>query len=164
MAARPPRSQEGAYASSSPSSEDPFHPHMHMPDPHAMPAPERYYDNDSEHLDRYDRHRDTYGSDGSNGDDDRDYDQGAGYYYRESSTPTFANVELIYGFSTVHAIYVVYTDLYRIFTNSLTNRIFTVILFAIRMVTPRIGILTFDTCILTISVLTLHKHTIHSPQ
>ena len=68
-----PRSQESMYPSSSPSNEDPFHPHVHMPDPHRMPEPQRYYDNESENLDRYDRNRDTYGSDGSNGDDDRYY-------------------------------------------------------------------------------------------
>ena len=50
-----------------------------------MPEPARYYDNDSDHLDRYDRRRDTFASDGSMGDDDRYYDQSGGYdgYGRE---------------------------------------------------------------------------------
>lgn len=73
-----PRSQEGMYTSSSPPSSDPHDPFHH---PVQMPDPARYYDNDSEHLDRYDRHRDTYGSDGSNADDDRYYEHGGVYDY-----------------------------------------------------------------------------------
>lgn len=80
MASRPgPHSQEGMYVSSSPPSSDPhdpFHQPVQMPDP-------RYYDHDSEGLDRYDRHRDTYASDGSNADDDRYYEHGGGYDYGE---------------------------------------------------------------------------------
>ncbi|RPD75870.1 hypothetical protein L226DRAFT_390984 [Lentinus tigrinus ALCF2SS1-7] len=87
MAARPgPHSQEGMYVSSSPPSSDPhdpFHQSMQMPDP-------RYYDNDSEHLDRYDRHRDTYASDGSMADDDRYYEHGGGYDYGQYLRPILA--------------------------------------------------------------------------
>ncbi|KAI0767675.1 1,3-beta-glucan synthase [Fomes fomentarius] len=92
MAGRPgTRSQEGMY-SPSPSSEDPFHQQIHMPDPHAMPEPQRYYDNDSEHLDRYDRNRDTYGSDGSNGDEDRYYEERGGYDYPHPDTDSDLDV------------------------------------------------------------------------
>ncbi|TFK89235.1 glycosyltransferase family 48 protein, partial [Polyporus arcularius HHB13444] len=89
MTSRPgPHSQEGMYVSSSPPSSDPhdpFHHPMQMPDP-------RYYDNDSEHLDRYDRHRETYASDGSNGDDDRYYEQGGGYDYPQPDTDSDVDV------------------------------------------------------------------------
>nr|QCR99115.1 1,3-beta-D-glucan synthase [Grifola frondosa] len=72
-----PRSQEGMYVSSSPSSD----PHDPFSNVHAqMPEPQRYYDNDSDQIDNYGR-RDTYGSDGSNGgnDDDRYYDHNGAY-------------------------------------------------------------------------------------
>ena len=72
MAGRPgPRSQEGMYVSSSPTSDqDPFS--------NAQAADGRYYDNDSDNYNR----RDTYMSDSSqNGlnDDDRYYDHHGAY-------------------------------------------------------------------------------------
>lgn len=80
MASRPGHSQDGYVPSSSPSSDphDPFHHPVQMPEAH------RYYDNDSDHLDRYDRQRDTYASDGSQADDDRYFEQGGPYDYSAS--------------------------------------------------------------------------------
>ena len=78
-----PHSQDSMYVSSSPPSSDPHDPfYQHHPQ---MPEPVRYYDNDSEHLGRYDRRRDTYASDGSMADDDRYYEHGGGYEYGEQS-------------------------------------------------------------------------------
>ncbi|KAM5546011.1 hypothetical protein V8D89_000137 [Ganoderma adspersum] len=81
MASRPGHSQDGYVPSSSPSSDphDPFHQPVQMPEAH------RYYDNDSDNLDRYDRQRDTYASDGSQADDDRYYEQGGTYDYNTDS-------------------------------------------------------------------------------
>ncbi|KAJ8469972.1 hypothetical protein ONZ51_g8642 [Trametes cubensis] len=88
MAARSgSRSREGPYASPSPPSSDPHDPfsNVHMPEPH------RYYDHDDEHIDQYGR-RDTYGSDGSNVDDDRYYEHGGGYDYGQPDTDSDVDV------------------------------------------------------------------------
>ncbi|THH32853.1 hypothetical protein EUX98_g1321 [Antrodiella citrinella] len=74
MAGRPdPRSQEGIYPSSSPSSSDPHDPFSNSQGEHV------YYDNESDHNDY--RARDTYASDSSNHgyNDDGYYDNGGGY-------------------------------------------------------------------------------------
>ena len=58
-----------------------------------MPEPHRYYDHDDEHIDQYGR-RDTYGSDGSNVDDDRYYEHGGGYDYGQYQPSFFSRVSL----------------------------------------------------------------------
>lgn len=78
MAGRGPRSQEGMYTSPSPPSSDPHDPFSNA----QMPEPHRYYDQEDDHIDQYGR-RDTYGSEGSNLDEDRYYEQGGAYDYGE---------------------------------------------------------------------------------
>ncbi|KAL7284815.1 hypothetical protein ACG7TL_002125 [Trametes sanguinea] len=81
------RSNEGMYPSPSPPSSDPHDPFNNVP----MPDPHPYYDHDDDHIDQYGR-RDTYGSDGSNVDDDRYYEHGGAYDYAQPDTDSDVDV------------------------------------------------------------------------
>ncbi|KAL1948262.1 hypothetical protein VTO73DRAFT_12337 [Trametes versicolor] len=87
MAGRGPRSQEGMYTSPSPPSSDPHDPFSNA----QMPEPHRYYDQEDDHMDQYGR-RDTYGSEGSNLDEDRYYEQGGAYDYAQQDTDSDVDV------------------------------------------------------------------------